>query len=197
MWAFSCSPKASIEQHHEELGRYIKCAARKTFGAPQASPIKGWISAQTWLYLRPVSCLRQLQLLAFSRSRRALAVVCITTWAACVHKPFTPFRRRIVMKRCGANHLPYSGSLGWVAAASVDTCRRAYLFLCRISAVASRSTALLHFAAGRNVSRDRAVHFESLPVSAQKSALDGNIRGTFTIIKKMTGFRLRRRNQYC
>lgn len=191
MWTFRCSRNASIEEQHSELVAFINTAARKTFGAPQASPIKGWISAETWLYLKPVSCLRKLQLTALSYSRRAFTRICVVAWAACVHQPFAPLRKRISGKQCCANYVPYTGLLGWVAASSVDTYRQQYYLICRIGAVASRAAALLHFAADRNVVVDRIAYFEKLAITAQKCAMGGDIRGTFAVVKKMKGFQVR------
>ena len=178
MWAFIPSFQCSIDDHLAEFTEHVKFHARDVFGAPVQMPLKPWITPRTWAFLKPVARLRRVQCSVCELKRNVKCRYVFLSWAATLRQVFSPSRQEQV-------------HLGWAACSMTSGAYDTLVFANRAFAVLSRCVAQLHYASSLHVVDDRRRYFEQLSMSAQLAAHNGDIRGTFSVVRKLSGFRIR------
>ena len=60
LWRFlKCQRPVDVDEHELELTRFAREAALRSFGSARSAPMKPWISALTWSFLRLIAPVRR------------------------------------------------------------------------------------------------------------------------------------------
>ena len=179
MWFFNPVHTTTIDDQQEELVKFIKMRARAIFGPPIHKPIHPWISERTWGYVKHIGLIRRtMHAMRWAvRSRKVLLT--FLAWASAVPRDFMP--GDVTVRR----------SLGWVAVARLKTERSVSMCIQKMEGMAFHSIVLLQSAAHSFITNDRLKHFADATIEAQKAFLRGDMRGTFAVVKRLAGHRIR------
>jgi len=96
MWYFKPSEGACIDQHLDELNKYILQSAILVFGCPVTTPLKPWISQRTWQYVRPIALMRRTMHQCSQQAQRHSLYVFFLGWASSVSTDSALGRRNII-----------------------------------------------------------------------------------------------------
>ena len=78
--SFCPSKDWSVHEHDIKLKDFIKEAALDVFGPPRRSPLKPWVSPDTWRLLQRTGHIRQSMMSLKKLVRFTLVACCFLTW---------------------------------------------------------------------------------------------------------------------
>ena len=181
MWSFSPTQPSTIDEHQIELVDFIKKKARHIFGPPAHKPIRAWISERTWKYVKHVGLIRRFMHTARGLTSLSILTCVFMAWGSALRRDFTSGEDVSTVRR----------PTGWVAKSRCLAAMVTAASYCRLEAMAFHAISVLQRTSHTFILQDRLRHFADAAVQAQKAFLRGDMKGTFAVVKKLSGCRIR------
>ena len=184
MWKFRPSQCASITDHAEEFAQFIRNTARRVFGPAKKQPIKPWVSQRTWAILQHIGPVRRFMHSARHQTSVVFLAMYLHAWAALLPETF-PMRTHMLTQRGAGTIVTYG--FGWCAIARYAIARGCRQTWRCLEASAYGAIVLLQKNISQYIREDRRLYYDHLAIQAQTAATHGDLRGTYVIVKKLTG----------
>ena len=181
MWGFYADWDQQVDVHLEKLKSFIRDAAIEVFGKPVASPLKPWVSQKAWVLVARLARLRRLFHAARKAMSASVTLACFLVWAS--------LRHRACVR--GEEINGATSGLGWMAAARLAPVVSLCQVACRFEAIAFHSISLVQNTVKPSLHEDRMTFCSQLAAKAQICTHMGDLRGTYTIAKRLCGVKVR------